>query len=284
MNRNTMQDKPSNGRVMRGEPLRLFVEDVSWSVDERRIVDSVLLDVQPGEFVGLIGPNGSGKSSLLRTIYRVLQPDVGVITLNGDDVWAMHPREAARRTAVVTQERTSEFDFTVHEMVMMGRNPHKGLFDSDTQEDFVIVNEALARVGMADFAERIFNTLSGGEKQRVLVARALAQQARLLVLDEPTNHLDIRYQLEILTLVKGLGVTALAALHDLNLAAAYCNRLYLLSNGRIATSGAPAEVLTPDWVRSVYGVDAHCGVHPITGQLHLVFMAADETALEVRTA
>ncbi|MEZ4728643.1 MAG: ATP-binding cassette domain-containing protein [Caldilineaceae bacterium] len=134
---------------------------------------------------------------------------------------------------------------------------------------------------MSAFVDRSFNTLSGGEKQRVLVARALAQEPKLLVLDEPTNHLDIRYQLEILNLVRGLGITTLVTLHDLNLAAAYCQRLYLLSNGRIATAGAPRDVLTPDWVRAVYGVDAHCGVHPITGQLHLVFMATDEAQPEV---
>ena len=257
---------------MNQERLKLDVTDVSWSVDERAIIDGVLLDVAPGEFVGLIGPNGSGKSSLLRTIYRVLKPHAGVISLNGEDVWRMDARSAARRAAVVMQERTSEFDFTVHEIVMMGRNPHKGIFDRDTQADFAIVETALRRVDMIEFAERTFNTLSGGEKQRVLVARALAQQARLLVLDEPTNHLDIRYQLEMLLLVKGLGVTTLAALHDLNLAAHYCDRLFLLDRGKIVASGTPESVLQPALLRRVYHVDAYVERSPRTGQLQITYL------------
>lgn len=257
---------------MNEHALKLFVEDVSWSVEERTIVDGALLEAEPGEFVGLIGPNGSGKSSLLRTIYRVLKPDAGVISLDGEDVWRMDAREAARRTAVVMQERTSEFDFTVHEIVMMGRNPHKGMFERDTKDDFAIIQDALERVNMTDFAGRSFNTLSGGEKQRVLVARALAQQARFLVLDEPTNHLDIRYQLEMLMLVRGLGVTTLAALHDLNLAAHYCDRLFLLDRGTIVAFGAPEDVLQPALIRQVYHVDAHVERSPRTGQLQITYL------------
>ena len=257
---------------MNNQPLKLSVENVSWSVREHTIVDSVLLDVQPGEFVGLIGPNGSGKSSLLRTIYRVLKPDAGIISLNDENVWAMDVREAARRTAVVTQERASEFDFTVQEMVMMGRNPHKHLFDFDTEADFLIVEDALRRVNLLDFADRPFNTLSGGEKQRVLVARALAQQARFLVLDEPTNHLDIRYQLEMLMLLQALEVTTLAALHDLNLAAHYCDRLFMIDQGRIVASGTPQLVVELALIRKVYHVDADVGRHPRTGQLQITFL------------
>lgn len=262
--------------------MKLEVNEVAVAIASRRIVNEVSLEVAPGEIVGLIGPNGSGKSTLLRSVYRLLKPVAGYVQLGGDDVWHLSAREAARRTAVVVQETPSDFDFTVREVVEMGRTPHKGLLEADNARDAQIVQDALVRVNMADFVERSFNTLSGGEKQRVLVARALAQEPKLLVLDEPTNHLDIRYQLEILNLVRDLGITTLVTLHDLNLAATYCQRLYMLSNGRIATAGAPAAVLTPDWVRSVYGVDAHCGVHPITGQLHLVFTAA-EAQTEVRT-
>jgi iron complex transport system ATP-binding protein len=251
--------------------MKLAINDVSWSVDQRKIVDRVLLNVQPGEFVGLLGPNGSGKSTLLRTIYRLLKPDAGLITLDGDNLWQMDARQAAQRTAVVTQERGSEFEFTVHEIVMMGRNPHKGLFDRDTRGDFALVETALRQVNLLDFAGRSFHTLSGGEKQRVLVARALAQQAKLLVLDEPTNHLDIRYQLEILALVKGLGVTSLAALHDLNLAAHYCDRIFLLHEGKICAAGSPVAVLQPALIRQVYGVDAHVERHSVTGQLQVCF-------------
>jgi iron complex transport system ATP-binding protein len=252
----------------------LRASDVAWSVDKQAILRGIGLEVAPGELVGIIGPNGSGKSTFLRTVYRVLRPDAGLITLAGDDVWKLPVRTAAQRTAAVLQETTGEFEFSAEEIVFMGRTPHKGPLDRETAEDHAIVAEALARVGMSDFAERSFSTLSGGEKQRVLIARALAQRARFLVLDEPTNHLDIRFQLEILELVRDLarqGVTTLAALHDLNLAAAYCDRIYVVDKGAIAASGAPAEVLRPELLREVFGVGASLGAHPVTGQPQLSF-------------
>jgi iron complex transport system ATP-binding protein len=251
--------------------VKIEVDDASWSVDAQQIVKAINLHAESGELIGLIGPNGSGKSSLLRLIYRLCPPDSGVIRLDERDIWTMKAKEMARCAAVVTQERVSDFDFTVDEIVMMGRIPHKGLFDSDTVDDDAIVHDALARVGLLPFARRYFHTLSGGEKQRVLVARALAQRANVLVLDEPTNHLDIRYQLEILDLVHSLGVTTIVALHDLNLAAAYCDRLYLLQAGRIVTHGQPRDVLTSAQIESVYGVHAEIKVHSTTGQLHIVF-------------
>lgn len=256
--------------------MRLEVNDVAVQIASQRIVEEVSLEVGPGEIVGLIGPNGSGKSTLLRSVYRLLKPVAGYVQLGGDDVWKLSARESARRTGAVVQETPSDFDFTVREVVEMGRTPHKSLLEADNALDAQIVQEALVRVNMSAFAERSFNTLSGGEKQRVLVARALAQEPKLLVLDEPTNHLDIRYQLEILNLVRGLGVTTLVTLHDLNLAAAYCHRLYLLADGKIVTSGSPEEVLTPAWVLSVYGVEAVRGQHPISGRLHLAFVMAEE--------
>ena len=236
--------------------------------------------VRRGELVGLIGPNGSGKSTFLRTVYRVLKPDAGSITLDGDDLWRLSTRDAARRTAAVLQESPGDFEFSAEEVVSMGRTPHKGVLDRETAEDHRIVAESLARVGMTDFADRSFSTLSGGEKQRVLVARALAQKARFLVLDEPTNHLDIRYQLEILELVKGLGVTTLAAMHDLNLAAAYCDRLFAIEGGRLVTSGTPAEVLTPPLLRRVFGVGAHVHPDPLTGKPHLTFFSLGASTAE----
>ena len=251
----------------------LRIDGVRWSVDGTAILRGVDLDVHSGEFVGLIGPNGSGKSSLLRCIYRALRPDAGLIALDGADVWEeLRPRDVARRAAVVLQEFPSEFDFTVHDIVMMGRSPHKGLFDRDDAEDFRLAAEALDKVGLSDFAQRNFQTLSGGEKQRVLVARALAQQARVLILDEPTNHLDIFYQLEILDLVKGLGVTTLAALHDLNLAALYCDRIYVLKDGAVVASGALGDVLCAELIRDVYHVTAEVRPHPATGRPHITFI------------
>lgn len=251
--------------------MKLQTDSVSWSVEAKKIVDEVTLTVSDGEFVGLLGPNGSGKSSLLRTIYRILKPDAGDIALNGEDVWQLSARQVSRQMAVVMQERSGDFDFSVHEIVMMGRNPHKGMFDRDTDHDFQLVDDALARVDMTDFARRSFLTLSGGEKQRVLIARALVQQAKFLVLDEPTNHLDIHYQLEILDLVKQLNVTTIAALHDLNLAAFYCDQLYILKAGQVVAAGSPETVLQPDLIRQVYGVWSEVAVHPLTGKLNITF-------------
>ncbi len=251
--------------------LELF--SVSVAIETKRIVEDIHLRVEPGEIVGLIGPNGSGKSTLLRSVYRMLRPEAGTVRLGDEDVWKMSARESARRTGVVVQETPSDFEFTVSDVVMMGRTPHKGLLEMDDQHDEAMVVAALQQVGMLAFSTRLYGTLSGGEKQRVLMARALAQQPQLLVLDEPTNHLDIRYQLEVLDLVRRLGLTTLVTLHDLNLAAAYCHRLYLLYAGRIVASGSPNAVLTPENVRDVFGVEAFIGQHPTRGHLQLSFSA-----------
>ena len=254
--------------------MTLHVEKVTWRVEEHTILRDVAVDVAAGELVGVLGPNGSGKSSLLRCIYRALKPDAGNIALDGDNVWDLDAKEAARRTATVLQETPGEFEFVVWEMVLMGRTPHKGMFERESEEDQDLVENALAQVGMLSFADRSFATLSGGEKQRVLIARALAQQARFLILDEPTNHLDVRYQLEILDLVRGLGVTTFTALHDLNLAATYCDRLYIMAEGEIVAAGTPEDVFQPALLRQVFGVEAEVQVHPRTGKLHIVFLPA----------
>ncbi|EST56417.1 ABC transporter [Brevibacillus panacihumi W25] len=254
--------------------MRVQAENISVTVDKKKtLLQDVGLEVLDGETVGLIGPNGSGKSSLLKSIYRVLKPEVGLITLDGEDVYRLSTVESAKRMAVVRQESSVEFDFTVREMVFMGRAPHKTLFQTDTAEDERICAEALAQVGMGDQEQRSFFTLSGGEKQRVMIARALAQQAKFLVLDEPTNHLDVRYQLQIMDLVKRLGMTVLAALHDLNMAAMYCDRLYVMDNGKIVASGRTEEVLSAALIRDVFGVEAEVVLHPRTGKKHIVYFS-----------
>jgi iron complex transport system ATP-binding protein len=248
----------------------LEVRDLSVDIGTRRIVSDVHIAVPDGHFVGLLGPNGSGKSTILKAIYRVRRPAAGQVLLDGADLLAMPPREAARRVAVVAQETTVEFDFTVYEMVMIGRTPHKRAFERDGDRDHAAVAEALERVGCENLAARSFNTLSGGEKQRVLIARALAQGADHLILDEPTNHLDIRYQIEVLELVAGLGVTVLAALHDLSLAALFCDAVYLLTDGRVVVSGQPQTVITTETVRHAYGADVLVVTHPESGTPHLI--------------
>ncbi|WP_433324417.1 ABC transporter ATP-binding protein [Spirillospora sp. CA-294931] len=255
--------------------MRLSIAGVTARLDGTAIVSDVDLAAEPGDFVGLIGPNGSGKSTLLRTVYRSLRPSGGVVSLDGDDLWRMRAREAARRRAVVTQHGDLGGEFSVAEVVAMGRSPHKGMLDREDASDRAVVAETLKRVGMDWAGSRLFSTLSGGERQRVLLARALAQEAPLLVLDEPTNHLDVRAQLGLLDLIRSLGLTLLAALHDLDHAAAYCDRVVVLAEGRVRAAGPPLEVLTPEFVAEVFGVRAHIGPHPITGRPHIAVASLD---------
>ncbi|MGW0734148.1 ABC transporter ATP-binding protein [Streptomyces sp. NPDC002851] len=231
----------------------------------RRLVDGVTLHVAEGETVGLVGPNGSGKTTLLRCVYGTLTGAAGRVLLDGDDLATLTAKARARRIATVPQDGHAGFELTVHEVVAMGRSPHKRFWEADTAADEELVRAALDRLGVADLAHRSFARLSGGERQRALVARALVQQPRLLVLDEPTNHLDIRYQLDILGLIRTLGTTNLLALHDLNLAAYYCDRLCVLRDGRAVAYGTPREVLTEELLATVYGVRAEVTVHPTTG-------------------
>jgi iron complex transport system ATP-binding protein len=248
----------------------LRLDHVSVDIAGRRVVTEIGLAVGDREFAGLVGPNGSGKSTILKSIYRVHRPATGQVLLDGTNLLSLRPRDAARRIAVVAQESTSEFDFTVREMVMIGRTPHKRSFDRDTAADRSIVDQAMERVGCGQLAQRRFNTLSGGEKQLVLIARALAQEADHLILDEPTNQLDIHHQVEVLEVVAGLGVTVLAALHDLSLAALFCHTIHVLSAGQMVTAGPPGAVLTPETIRRAYGADVLVIEHPDTGTPHLI--------------
>jgi iron complex transport system ATP-binding protein len=248
----------------------LQLDELSVDIGRRRIVSGIDLTVRDRQFAGLVGPNGSGKSTILKTVYRVHPPSAGRVLLDGTDLLTLGHKESARRIAVVTPESASEFDFTVREMVMIGRTPHKRSFERDSNTDHEIVDQAIERVGCRLLAARRFNTLSGGEKQLVLIARALAQQADHLILDEPTNHLDIHHQVEILEIVSGLGVTVLAALHDLSLAALFCQAIHVLRAGQIVAAGPPAEVLTPGTIRQAYGADVLVIEHPDTGTPHLI--------------
>ncbi|MEU4144855.1 ABC transporter ATP-binding protein [Streptomyces parvulus] len=250
----------------------LSVEGVTLTAGARHLVRDVSLTASAGEVVGLVGPNGSGKSSLLRAVYRVLRPDAGTVRVDGADAWTLPTRELARTVAAVVQDSAADFDLAVREVVAMGRTPHKRLLAGDTAEDAAVIDDALAAVDAGRLADRHFDRLSGGERQRVLIARALAQRPTLLVLDEPTNHLDIRHQLDVLGVLRRLPATVLLALHDLNLAAYYCDRLHVLSEGRIVASGPPAEVLTPALLADVYGVVGEVNVHPRTGAPQVTFL------------
>lgn len=254
------------------EKVSVHLEEIGWSVDSKTVLDSISFSVGPSELVGLLGPNGSGKSSLLRCIYRYLEPDYGTVFVNGVDLQTVPLKESAKTMAAVLQESSSEFHVKVFEVVLMGRSPHKELLERDNNDDYELALQALEQVGMTDLAGRDFNTLSGGEKQRVLLARALCGQARFLILDEPTNHLDIRYQLEIMDLVRGLNVSTIAALHDLNLAAQFCDRVVVIEKGRIVSSGTPEEVLTADLIKEVYGVTAKIDVQPETDKISITYI------------
>ena len=239
--------------------MMLETRDLCVTLGGQEILAYIRVAAESRQIVGIIGPNGSGKSTLLKCIYRVLKPTHGAVLLNGRDMQGYSVRQSAQQLAVVSQHHAYSFDFTVREVVLMGRSPHKRAFERDTAEDYRIVQEALETVGMEEKADRIFSTLSGGEQQRVVLARALAQQTPCLILDEPTNHLDIQYQLQMMELLRSLDKTVLLAVHDLNLAAVYCDYLFALQNGKLAGSGTPQELLTPAFIEKVYGVKARVG-------------------------
>ncbi len=247
---------------------------VSWSAGSRLILDGVDVTAPPGAVSGLLGPNGSGKSTLLRAIAATQVPDAGEIRFDGEDLLGMPRRRRARRLALVEQDASTDLPISVLDAVLLGRIPHRSLLAGDTEADRAVAREALARAGVEDLADRSLATLSGGERQRVHMARALAQDPALLLLDEPTNHLDIAAQLAAMTVLRKLaadGVTVLAALHDLNLAAAACDHVVVLAEGRVVAAGGVRDVLVPAVVEPVYGVRCDVLPHPRTGRPVLVF-------------
>ncbi|HST40753.1 MAG TPA: ABC transporter ATP-binding protein [Conexibacter sp.] len=236
--------------------MSLHARAVSWSAGGALIVDGVTLEVPVGATLGLLGPNGSGKSSLLRLLAGLRRPSGGAVLLDGAELGGLRRREVARRVAVVAQQAGTEVDLTVEQVVRLGRIPHRGAWSGDAAADDRAVERALLDTDLVALRARRWHALSGGEQQRAQIARALAQEPRELLLDEPTNHLDVRHQLDLLALVRRLPLTSVVALHDLNLAAIFCDRLVVLTGGRVAALGTPAEVLTPQLIADVYEVDA----------------------------
>ena len=252
--------------------MEIEAKEIQSVLSGSQILKGVDLKAGRQELLGVIGPNGSGKSTLLKCIYRVLKPTAGAVYLDGKPLEQLSYRKSAQEVAVVAQHNYYNFDFCVRDVVLMGRAPHKRPLERDSAEDYRIVTEALETVGMADFADRTFSTLSGGEQQRVILARALAQQTPCLILDEPTNHLDIKFQLQLMDLVRGLNRTVIAAIHDLNIAALYCDRLCALKDGKIIGEGTPRELLTPEFIRKVYEVDAQVMTGE-DGAIHILYQA-----------
>ncbi len=247
--------------------MTLRAENVSWVRGGALVVDGVSVHPEPGETIGLLGPNGSGKSSLLRLLAGLARPTSGVVTLDGEDLATRRRRDVARVVAVVAQHADTDVDVTVRDVVRLGRLPHRGMFGPDRAADDAAIASALECTGLTDKADRLWHRLSGGERQRAQIARALAQEPRELLLDEPTNHLDIHHQLELLALVARLPVTSVVALHDLNLAALFCDRIIVLRDGRVVAGGTPREVLTPELIGEVYRVRAEVVVDEERGRL-----------------
>jgi iron complex transport system ATP-binding protein len=253
----------------------LHAADVGFAYDAARpVLSGVTLEVRAGAVVGVLGPNGSGKTTLLRLLAGTRRPTAGAVHLDGRPLAAYSRRALARRVAVVPQETHLAFDYTAMEIVLMGRHPHLGVFEVEGPGDLAAARDALAATGVAHLESRDFATLSGGEKQRVVIAAALAQATDVLLLDEPTSSLDLGAQLEIAHLLAELnqrrGVTIVVSTHDLHLAAAICQRLLMLREGRVVAAGATAEVLTSAHLRAVYGVDAEVHEHASTGHLTVV--------------
>lgn len=255
----------------------LTVERLTCGYTQHAVLKDLSLDVQKGEFLAIVGPNGSGKSTLLKAISRTLPVAAGRILLEGRNIARLSARDLACQMAVVAQETAVEFDFTAEEVVMLGRLPHLARFRRETPADYAAVERAMLETNTTHLARRLITELSGGERQRVLVARALAQEPSLLLLDEPTAHLDIGHQVELLDLVRRLnrerGLTVIAVLHDLNLAAQYARRLVMLKDGQCCADGKPSAVVTESTVSQVYGSRVRVMVHPEEGSPHVILLS-----------
>ncbi|WP_293661604.1 ABC transporter ATP-binding protein [uncultured Phascolarctobacterium sp.] len=251
--------------------MEILTKAVRVFIGNQEILKGMDFNVHDKEFVGIIGPNGSGKSTFLKCVYRVQKPTEGKIFLNGKSLDEMSYRESALQLAVVAQHNFYSFDFDVLQVVLMGRSPHKKILDRDNAEDYAIARRALATVGLAGFEKRSFITLSGGEQQRVILARALTQQTECMVLDEPTNHLDIKYQLQIMDIVKSLDLTVVAAVHDLNIAAMYCDRLIAVKDGMIVGCAAPEQLLTEEFIYELYGVKTKVDIAG-NGRINIIYL------------
>lgn len=248
--------------------MRLRVSGISCRYNSIRALDGIELAVNSGEFLGIIGPNGSGKTTLLKAISNILKPIIGSVLIDDQEVQSMSRMEVARKVAVVPQESQTSFNFTALEIVLMGRNPHMKPFAMETSTDIMIARQSMELTNCLFLENRRINDLSGGEKRRVLIARALVQDPSLLLLDEPTMNLDVANQIELMEMITGLckdrKITVLSTFHDFNLAARYSNNMVLLERGKIVSLGSPEEVLTRENLQKVFRVRSEVLAHPVT--------------------
>ena len=233
-----------------------------WQVGQIEILRDLNFTIQPNQFIGVIGPNGAGKSSLLRCLFGKNQISSGSLSFNQEEVSSYSRKSLAQEIAVVLQEPPTHFDMSVFELVSMGLIPRQSLLSFSTQTDRDEVEQAVADVGLSAKTQMPFNTLSGGEKQRVMIARAIVQKTKVLILDEPTNHLDIQHQIEVLHLVKAMNITVLLSIHDLNMAAAFCDQIILMDKGEIIQQGDCQSVLNTKNLKQVFKINANIDSHP----------------------
>ncbi len=244
--------------------------------DDLIAVKDVNFSVEKGEFLGIIGPNGSGKSTIMRSIARAIKPTQGNITLNNVDIFSLKAREVAQQVAVVPEDTTINFSFTVLDIVMMGRTPYMGRFELETKDDLEISRESMRLTNTLHLEDRFINQVSSGERQRVIIAQALAQKPKIILLDEPTAHLDVNYELEIFDLLKRLqkesSLTIIVISHNLNLASEYCNKLIFLNKGKIFKQGTPEEVITEKNIKAIYQANVIVKNNPLTKAPYLVLL------------
>ena len=252
--------------------MSLEVKTLDYEIRGKEILKDISLEIHTKEFVGLVGPNGCGKSTLLKNIYRTLRPTYNTVFIDGNDILKLSSRKMARELAVMAQENNMEFDFKVQDMVMFGRYSHKKFLQGDTSRDRELCAEYLAEVGLEGYENRSYLSLSGGEKQRVLLARVLIQESRYIILDEPTNHLDISYQYQIMDILKKQEATVFSSVHDLNLAALYCDRILFMYQGKIVDDGTPEEVLTSENLWKYFQIRAQISRNPATGKLQIYYL------------
>ena len=253
--------------------MKLKIEGLEYEIGKQKILKGIDLEIPKGKFVGIIGPNGSGKSTLLKNIYRVYKPNKGKIYIDGKEINEMKSKEIAKELAILAQESSTQFDFTVEDVVKMGRYPYKSMFEDYSKEDIKLVDEMIKRVGLEKYKDRNFNTLSGGEKQRAFIARALVQDTDFIILDEPTNHLDITYQIQLMDIIKDLNVTVFAALHDMNISAMYCDYIIVMKQGEILKSGTVDEIFTSETIKEVFGVDSYISENPVNGRKQIFYIS-----------
>lgn len=249
----------------------LQAHQLVWHADNKAIIDQISFAQNKGETVGIVGPNGAGKTSLLKCLYGEHVAKSGEVLISGEKLVALSRKQLAQKVAVVGQHYDSVFNLTVIDIVKMGLIPHKSHFDLNTDADRAIIDSALKKVNLLDKQFQCFNTLSGGEQQRCLIARAIVQRPEILIMDEPTNHLDVYYQHQILSLSKALGFTVLMTIHDLNLAAQYCDRILLMANGKQLAFDTPKNVLQQPLLEQVFKLPCMIDVHPLTQKVRVSF-------------